>query len=95
LEKIQRLRDRKDEVDEQILLFLNERVKLCKAIGNVKKEHNIPIKDPLRENKIYQRIRDKASTLGLEQNQVDTIYREIIAMCSFVQESNESAYKQS
>ncbi|MGQ9551015.1 MAG: chorismate mutase [Candidatus Bathycorpusculaceae bacterium] len=94
MEKIQQLRKKIDEVDEQILLLLNERVKLCKAIGKVKKEHGIPIKDPLRENKVYQHIRHKASRLELGQNQVETVYREIIAMCTTVQELEESASEQ-
>jgi chorismate mutase len=89
LEKIQSLRKRIDEIDEQILRLLNERVESCKAIGLIKKEHGIPIRDPSREKEIYKHIREKAAKLGLNLIQAEAIFREIIAMGIYVQESKE------
>lgn len=89
MEKIQSLRRRIDEVDERILGLLGERVKLCRAIGTVKKEHGIPVKDSLREEGVYNRIREKAAKLGLSPFQVEAVYREIIVVCTGVQESDK------
>ncbi len=86
---LKQLRKRVDEVDEQILQALNERVKICKAIGAAKNEQKIPIKDSDRENEVYKRARKRAAELALEPDQVEAVYREIVNMCSAVQEVKE------
>jgi len=50
MEKILPLRKRIDEIDEQILRFLKERIDICENIGTIKREHGLPVKDPNREN---------------------------------------------
>jgi chorismate mutase len=86
MDEILNLRKRIDEVDDQILIALYERVKVCKAIGNAKKKQSIPIKDSYRENEVFKRIKEKSERLGLEMGQVKAVYREIVNMCSAVQE---------
>lgn len=86
MDDIAKLRKRIDEIDDQILLALCERVKVCKAIGDLKKNQGMPIKDVERENEVYKRIREKAVEFGLDSNQVMTVYCEIVNMCSAVQE---------
>jgi len=82
------LRKRINELDDQILHFLKERVVICKNIGAIKRKHGIPIRDYHRENELYARITRKASKLGLDPSEVKAIYREIIAMSVHVQEEN-------
>ncbi len=84
--EIPQLRKKVDEVDDQILTALCERVKICKAIGNAKKKQGLPIKDTSRENDVYKRISEKGTQLGLDSGQVEAVYREIVNMCSAVQE---------
>jgi len=86
LENINQLRKRIDKVDEQILRFLSERVKICELIGSVKKEHGISIKDAYRENEVYAHVRQKAVEFGLDAVQVEAVYRQIINMCHSAQE---------
>jgi chorismate mutase len=86
LEKILSLRRRIDEIDEQILRFLKERVEICKIIGKTKREHGIPLRDHQREDKLYRRIVRRASELGLNPRDVRAVYQEIIAMSRHVQE---------
>ncbi|MCW4002914.1 MAG: chorismate mutase [Candidatus Bathyarchaeota archaeon] len=86
MDDIAKLRKRIDEIDDQILLALCERVKVCKAIGDLKKSQGMPIKDVYRENEVYKRISEKAAELGLDKGQVEAVYREIVNMCSAVQE---------
>ena len=83
---IQQLRKRVDEVDDQILIALCERVKVCKAIGDAKKNQGMPVRDLSRENEVYKRIKEKSAKLGLDSGQVEAVYREIVNMCSAVQE---------
>jgi len=86
LEKILSLRKRIDEIDEQILRFLKERVEICKIIGKTKREHGIPVKDQRREDELYKRIVRRASELGLNPRDVRAVYQEILAMSIGVQE---------
>ncbi len=93
MEDIKQLRKRIDEVDEQILQFLSKRKEISKSIGLVKKEHGIPIQDFPRESDVYAHVKEKAADLGLDPAQVESIYRQIVNMCSTVQELKENCEK--
>jgi chorismate mutase len=86
MDEIPKMRKRIDEVDDQILMAICERVKICKAIGSAKKKQGMPIRDTSRENEVYRRIKEKSAQLGLDSGQVEAVYREIVNMCSAVQE---------
>jgi len=86
VENIKQLRKRIDEVDEQILQSLSKRAEICRSIGFVKKKHGIPTQDLPRENDVYAHIKGKAANLGLDPTQVEAIYRQIVNMCSAIQE---------
>ena len=86
MSEIQQLRKQVDEVDEQILNALGERAKICRAIGLVKKKEGMQIRDISRENEIYKRVIEKAVEFHLDPLQVEAVYREIVNMCSAVQE---------
>ncbi len=83
---IEQLRKRIDEIDDQILIALNERVNDCKAIGLAKKNQGKPVKDAFREKELLNRLKEKSSQFNLDPVQVETVYREIVNMCSAVQE---------
>jgi monofunctional chorismate mutase len=84
--EIQQYRKKIDEIDDQILLALFERVKICKAIGDSKKKQGLPIRDLSREDKVIKRIKEKSAEIGLGAGQIEAVYREIVNMCSAVQE---------
>ena len=86
MDEIQQLRKKVDQVDEQILNALSERAKICRAIGLVKKKKGMQIRDTSRENEIYKRVKEKAVEFHLDPLQVEAVYREIVNMCSAVQE---------
>jgi chorismate mutase len=85
MEDIRNLRKRIDEVDEQILLALAERTKLCTAIGLIKKKQGLPTKDRDRENELFAKIKKRAASLKLDTRHVEAIYRNIVEMCTSVQ----------
>jgi chorismate mutase/prephenate dehydrogenase len=91
MQDIQKLRKRIDEIDEQILRFLGERSEICRSIGLLKKENGMPITDAVRENEVYANIKGKAPDFGLDSDQVEAIYRQIVNMCSSVQELKEKS----
>ena len=86
MDEIPKLRKKVDEIDDQILKALCERVKICKAIGDAKKKQGMPVRDTSRENEVYKRIKEKAAQFQLDPVQVEAVYREIVNMCSAVQE---------
>jgi chorismate mutase len=86
LEDIQTLRKRVDEIDDQIIKVLSERVKICKAIGETKKKQGLPVRDKSRENEVFIRVKEKAAKYQLDAAQIEMLYREIVNICSAVQE---------
>jgi chorismate mutase len=89
VEEIKQLRKEIDEVDEQILRSLSKRTEICRSIGLVKENHGIQVQDFPRESDVYERMRKKAAELGLAPSHVEAIYRQIVNMCSAVQDLNE------
>ena len=86
MDELELHRKQVDQVDDLILKALTERVKICMAIGLVKKKRGIPIRDLSRENDVYRKVKENSAELGLDSQTVEAIYREIVNMCSAVQE---------
>ena len=53
---INRLRQRINQLDDELLRIFNERAALAVKIGEAKKELNLPIYDPKREKLIFERM---------------------------------------
>ena len=84
--EIPKLRKKVDEIDDQILAALCERVKVCREIGSAKKKQGKPVRDTSRETEVFRRIKEKSAEFGLNPVQIERVYREIVNMCSAVQE---------
>ena len=93
MQEIKKLRKKIDQVDEQLLQSLSERAEICRSIGLVKEKHGIPIQDFPRENDVYAHILEKAAELGLDPAHVEAIYRQIVNMCSAIQDSKRKSEK--
>jgi len=89
MEDIQKLRKKIDEIDEHILRLLGERSEICRSIGLLKKDNGLPITDTIRENEVYSNNKSKAPDFGLEPEQVEAIFRQIVNMCSNIHELKE------
>ncbi len=86
MDEIQQLRKRVNEIDEQIITALSERTKICSAIGRIKKKKGLPVRDVARENEVFKRMDEKAVEFHLNPLKVEAVYREIVNMCSAIQE---------
>ena len=86
MDEIEKLRKEVDKIDNQIVDALSQRAKICRNIGLVKKKKGLPIKDNSRENEIYKRVKQMATKCGLDSVHLEAVYREIVNMCSAVQE---------
>jgi chorismate mutase len=86
MDEIRQLRKKVDEVDEQILQALGERVNICRAIGSFKKRNGLQVRDASRENQVLKFVKKKAVEFHLDPVQIEAVFREIVNMCSAVQE---------
>jgi chorismate mutase len=86
MDDIATLREKVDAVDDQILRDLVLRVKLCRAIGELKKQQAKPVHDIHRETEVFNRIKDHALLFKLDPIMTERIYHEIVNMCSNVQQ---------
>ncbi|MCL1965729.1 MAG: chorismate mutase [Candidatus Bathyarchaeota archaeon] len=85
MEDLQILRGRIDVIDNQILKALGERVAICRKIGEYKKQHGLPVEDKVREGKVYSKVREKAVEFQLDPARIETLYHEIVNICSDIQ----------
>ena len=86
MDELEQYRKQVDRVDALILKALAERAKICVAIGKVKKKRGMAIRDVSRENDVYKSVKEKSVEFGLDPVQVEAVFREIVNMCSAVQE---------
>ncbi len=86
MSEIDALREKVNAVDDQILHDLAQRVKICRAIGELKKKKGKPVHDIHRETEVFQRAQERAELLKLDPERIERIYREIVNMCSTVQQ---------
>jgi len=56
---IDALRDKIDFIDEQLLELFNDRATLALRIGEIKKDRGLPVYDPSREKRIFQRMKER------------------------------------
>ena len=85
MENILTLRKKIDEIDEQLVLLLKERMENCRQIGAIKIKHELAVKDSRREDEVYLHVMAKALEFGLNPQKVEAIFRDIIALSVFVQ----------
>ncbi len=86
MDEIRQLRRKVDKIDEQILQVLGERANICRTIGSFKKKNGMQIRDLSRENQVIKRVKKKAAEFHLDPTQIEAVFREIVNMCSTVQE---------
>jgi chorismate mutase len=49
-------REKIDEVDRSLVALLNERTRVVEKIGQLKKEANLPVYEPRREDAVYSNV---------------------------------------
>ncbi len=95
MKEIDSLRREIDRIDEEILRLLNERAKLAKEIGEIKKLRNMEFHVPERERAIFEKIlklnREKFGGF-FPSEALFHIYREIISACLSLEKPLRIAY---
>ena len=65
---LQKLRDQMDQLDDELITLLSERMKLADEMGDVKRQQNITILQTERWDTILHRAISKAKLLGLSED---------------------------
>ncbi len=86
MDDISTLREKVNAVDDQILRDIAQRVKICRVIGELKKQQSKPIHDISREAEVFKRVKERAELFKIDPVKIERLYREIVNMCSSVQE---------
>jgi len=73
------LRKKIDEVDSRIVRLIAERIKIAEEIGEVKKKLGKQIEDLNREQVVLDNVKEIAGQQGLNPDDIESIYRQIIA----------------
>ncbi len=89
-EEIGPLREEIDSLNREIVALLARRVDVALRIGEVKSRHGRPVVDRSREALVYERVRGLAEGFGLDPDDVERVFREIIALCTRVQQVERS-----
>ncbi len=56
IERIKELRGELDQINDQLLELFSRRAKIVQEVGRIKKENNLPLYDPEREQDMYARL---------------------------------------
>ncbi len=86
-----KIRDRIDEIDQEILSLLKERLACARKIGQLKSHDDMPKWDPKRERQIFERLH-KSNAGAFPEPSLDSIFQEIITTCRLSQKKIEVAY---
>ena len=77
-----------DNIDQEIVDLIAERIRLAGKIGEVKTKEGRQIEDRLREEAIINRIKETAARKGMKEADIETIYRQIFAVSKSIQETS-------
>jgi len=83
--KLEDLRNNIDAVDNYIIQLIAERIGLAEKIGGLKRKHGQQIEDRQREEAILAHIRQIADSKGINQADIESIYRRIFVASKSIQ----------
>ncbi|MFH0811658.1 MAG: prephenate dehydratase [Pseudomonadota bacterium] len=89
--EIQDLRDKINQIDEEILQLISQRARLVKEIWKLKEEHQIEPYAADREKIIHQRL-EELNQGPLSNEDIKTIFKEIISACLALEKPLRIAY---
>jgi chorismate mutase/prephenate dehydratase len=90
-DKLQPLREQIDSIDAQILDLLSQRGRVAQQVGHVKAETDAPVFRPEREAQVLRRVAER-NPGPLKDQDVQTIFREIMSSCRALEKRVTVAY---
>jgi len=80
MDDVARIRDRIDELDQEIVRLLKNRHENAKALGRIKSQRGLDYRDPEREKIILSRIERAAISLDLDPKLIRPVFEQIFAL---------------
>jgi chorismate mutase len=74
---LKQLRDKIDEIDDQIVALLSKRMDVVEQVGKLKKEHKVPPLDKKRLEEVLHTKKNKAKILGISEALVEKLFKVI------------------
>ena len=74
-----------DELDRRIVALLNERTRVVEDIGRVKRDAEMPVYEPEREQRVFDNVRSVSNDDPLAQQAVRRIFERIIEEMRMIQ----------
>ncbi len=87
------LRKEIDKLDSRMVKLIAERVEIAKQIGIEKNKLEIQAEDKYREKLVFEKVKDNAKTQELNPEHIESIYRQIIDTCKYVQQKTRVAFQ--
>jgi chorismate mutase len=86
-QQLNTIRRKIDDIDKELLQLLNERAKLARKLGVIKRSRGLAIQDHVRERAILARVRE-TNFVSLRPNNAIKIFEVIIRECRRLQEAD-------
>lgn len=91
-ERLSKLRDEIDRIDEEIVKLLNKRAQVALEIGRIKRELGLPIFVPARESEVFERIVRLGEGGLFPRDSLLHVFREIVSACVSIQRNVKVAF---
>ncbi|MCF7793556.1 MAG: chorismate synthase [Candidatus Cloacimonetes bacterium] len=76
-----------DKIDEDILIAIKRRMEISKLIGKFKKYSQLKIENLQREKELLRSLQEKAGKLGISEDLIESIWKNIIAESKNMQDT--------
>jgi chorismate mutase/prephenate dehydrogenase len=80
MDDVARIRDKIDELDQDIVRLLKNRYENARLLGRIKQKRGLDYRDPEREKVILRKIERTATSLGLDPKFLRPIFEQIFAL---------------
>jgi chorismate mutase/prephenate dehydratase len=87
------LRRKIDEADARIVRLIAERMRIALEIGREKGRQGIEVEDRAREKAVLQKVKEIAGNESISQDDVESIYRQIVTVCREAQQPVRVAFQ--
>jgi 3-deoxy-7-phosphoheptulonate synthase len=84
---LRNLRERIDEIDSNLIDLLEQRAVVVEEVGRIKKEHNLPIYQPQREEQVYEHVTAQAKG-PLPPEAIRQVFEGIVDQMRKIQRNN-------
>ena len=80
MDDVDRIRDRIDELDQEIVRLLKNRYENARLLGRIKQKRGLDYRDPEREKIILRKIERTATSLDIDPKIIRPIFEQIFAL---------------